>query len=203
MEQKQYCVYCEKSQSKISRHLERSHSNEVEVAKAFSFPKGSKKRKVLLEQLRNQGNYYHNIGVLETGRGEIVTWRQPTADAVLSDFLPCPDCLAFFMKKDLWKHSKTCRGQGDVKKRKGESVRSAAACLIPMAAKCSADIRALLQTMRQDEITQTIMKDSLICLYGESLYTKCGHDKSQHHYIIQKMRELARFMIEVKTKSKK
>lgn len=47
------------------------------------------------------------------------------------------------------------------------------------------------------------MKDSLICLYGESLYTKCGHDKSQHQYIIQKMRELARFMIEVTSKSKK
>ncbi|XP_048036265.1 uncharacterized protein LOC125261742 [Megalobrama amblycephala] len=45
--------------------------------------------------------------------------------------------------------------------------------------------------------------DRLICLYGESLYTKCGHDKSQHHYIIQKMRELARFMIVVKSNSKK
>ncbi|CAM4571873.1 unnamed protein product [Leuciscus chuanchicus] len=59
--------------------------------------------------------------VLETGRGEIVTWRQSTADAAILDFLPCPDCLAFFMKRHLWKHSKTCRGQGDVKKQKGEA----------------------------------------------------------------------------------
>lgn len=137
---KQYCVYCEKAQSKIARHIERSHSNESEVAKALSFPKCSKKRRILLEQLRNQGNYYHNIKVLETGCGEIVTWRQPTADADISDFLPCPDCLAFFMKKDLWKHSKTCRGQQDAKKTKGERVRSAAASLIPTPAKCSAGI---------------------------------------------------------------
>ncbi len=107
------------------------------------------------------------------------------------------------MKKDLWKHSKTCRGQRDAKKTKGEQVRSAAASLIPTPAKCSAGIRSLFQGTRQDEITETIMKDSLICLYGESLYTKCGHDKSQHQYIIQKMRELARFMIEVTSKSKK
>ncbi|KAI7789439.1 hypothetical protein IRJ41_018073 [Triplophysa rosa] len=200
---KQYCVYCEMSQSKIARHLERKHLNETEVAKALSFPKGSKKRRDLLEQIRNQGNYYHNLKVLETGRGEIITWRQPTADAVISDFLPCPDCLAFFKKKDLWKHSKMCRGQGDVRKNKGERVRSVAACMIPMKAKCSAGIRSLLQSMRQDEITQTIMDDSLICLFGESLYTKCGHDKTQHQYIIQKMRELARFIIEVKSKSKK
>ncbi len=89
------------------------------------------------------------------------------------------------------------------KKTKGERVRSAAASLIPTPAKCSAGIRSVLQGMRQDEITETIMKDSLICLYGESLYTKYGHDKSQHQYIIQKMRELARFMIEVTSKSKK
>lgn len=76
---KQYCVYCEKAQGKIARHLERSHSNETEVAKAFSFPKRSKKRRILLEQLRNQGNYYHNIKHLETGRGEMVTWRQTTS----------------------------------------------------------------------------------------------------------------------------
>ncbi|XP_026106347.1 uncharacterized protein LOC113078238 [Carassius auratus] len=110
------------AQSKLARHLERSHSNETEVAKAFSFPKRSKERRILLEQLRNQGNYYHNIKVLETGRGEIITWRQPTEDADISEFLPCPDCLAFFMKKDLWKHSKTCRGQRDVKRSRGERI---------------------------------------------------------------------------------
>ncbi|KAL0152273.1 hypothetical protein M9458_051996, partial [Cirrhinus mrigala] len=51
---KQYCVYCEKAQSKIARHLERSHSSESEVAKALSFPKRSKKRRILLEQIQNQ-----------------------------------------------------------------------------------------------------------------------------------------------------
>ncbi len=114
----EYCVFCEKAQGKIYRHLEIINSSESEVAKALSFPKRSKKRRIPLEQLQNQGNYYHNIKVLETGRGEIVTWRQPTAGADNSDFLPCPDCLTFFMKKDLWKHSKTCRRQRDEKKNK-------------------------------------------------------------------------------------
>ncbi|KAL1262485.1 hypothetical protein QQF64_007750 [Cirrhinus molitorella] len=39
-------------------------------------------------------------------------------------------------------------------------------------------------------------------LCGESLYTKCGHDRAQHPYIVQKMREVARFMIKVKELSK-
>lgn len=80
---------------------------------------------------------------------------------------------------------------------------TAAACLIPTPLKCSAGIRSIFEGMRQDAVTQTIMKDSLICLYGESLFSKCGHDKSQHPYITQKMKKLARFLIKVKSSSKK
>lgn len=47
-----YCVYCEKAQLKIGRHLERKHCDEKDVAHAFSFPVGSKERKTLLEGLR-------------------------------------------------------------------------------------------------------------------------------------------------------
>lgn len=44
-----------------------------DVAYAFSFPLHSNERKVLLEQLRNRGNFKHNAKVLEKGRGEVVT----------------------------------------------------------------------------------------------------------------------------------
>nr|XP_005166386.2 uncharacterized protein LOC101882062 isoform X17 [Danio rerio]XP_009294003.1 uncharacterized protein si:ch73-269m14.4 isoform X17 [Danio rerio]XP_021327080.1 uncharacterized protein LOC110437737 isoform X17 [Danio rerio] len=199
---KQYCLYCQKPQSKISRHLENRHANEPEVSKAFSFPKHSKKRKDLLEGIRNKGNYFHNVEVLENKDGEIVTWRQPTVAADISDFLPCPQCLGFFMKKDLWKHSKACRAENVVKRKKGERVRSTAACLLPMGSDTPAGIRTLLMGMREDSIAKAITEDRLIMLFGESIYTKCGHDRAQHPYIVQKMRELARFMVKVKELSK-
>lgn len=39
---KQHCMFCGESFTKLARHLERKHSNEIEVAKALSHSKGSK-----------------------------------------------------------------------------------------------------------------------------------------------------------------
>lgn len=50
---KQYCLYCKEGFIKMARHLERAHMNEAEVARAFSFPKNSKERRLQLERLRN------------------------------------------------------------------------------------------------------------------------------------------------------
>ncbi|KAL6459462.1 hypothetical protein MHYP_G00329340 [Metynnis hypsauchen] len=53
-DKKQHCLFCGLAFSKLARHLERKHSKEVEVAKALSHPKGSKKRRIQLEYLRNK-----------------------------------------------------------------------------------------------------------------------------------------------------
>lgn len=49
-----------------------------DVAYAFSDPLGSKERKDLLEQLRNKGDFKHNSKVIQKGRGQVVTWKQPS-----------------------------------------------------------------------------------------------------------------------------
>ncbi|KAL1277280.1 hypothetical protein QQF64_023953 [Cirrhinus molitorella] len=48
------------------------------------------------------------------------------------------ECLGFFMKKDLWKHSKTCRAETVVQRKKGERVHSTAACLLPLVSETTA-----------------------------------------------------------------
>ncbi|KAK1798130.1 hypothetical protein P4O66_000624 [Electrophorus voltai] len=57
---------------KMARHLEDMHSKEQEVAMACSFPKGSKPRRIRLDELRHRGNYTHNIAGLFTKK---VLWR--------------------------------------------------------------------------------------------------------------------------------
>lgn len=69
-DKRQYCLYCQKPYAKMARHLEHAHQNKTDVAKAFSFPKGSKERKKLLEYVRNKGNYAHNATVMESGKGQ-------------------------------------------------------------------------------------------------------------------------------------
>ncbi|MGL4897494.1 MAG: hypothetical protein ACRC31_03590 [Cetobacterium sp.] len=56
---KHYCLYCTKPYAKMARHLESSHANKLDVARALSFPKGSKERKEQLDYIRNNGNFAH------------------------------------------------------------------------------------------------------------------------------------------------
>nr|XP_015830341.2 uncharacterized protein LOC107395459 [Nothobranchius furzeri] len=108
-DKKHYCVFCRRPQVKIARHLLRKHCDEQEVMEASVLPTGSKQRHLLLERLRCRGNYMHNIEVIRQGSGEIVPWRQPSEDVDARNYLPCPLCLGFFLRADLWKHQASCR----------------------------------------------------------------------------------------------
>lgn len=108
-DKKHYCVFCRRPQVKIARHLLRKHADEQEVLAASVLPTGSKQRHLLLEHLRCRGNYLHNIEVIRQGSGEIVPWRQPSEEVDARNYLPCPLCLGFFLRADLWKHQVSCR----------------------------------------------------------------------------------------------
>ncbi|XP_058479628.1 uncharacterized protein LOC131455827 [Solea solea] len=106
---RQYCVFCRRPQVKIARHLLRKHKDEPEVVAASTLPTGSKQRHLLLEHLRCRGNYLHNIEVIRQGSGEIIPCRQPSEEVDARNYLPCPLCLGFFLRSDLWKHQACCR----------------------------------------------------------------------------------------------
>ncbi|XP_063067616.1 uncharacterized protein LOC134459242 [Engraulis encrasicolus] len=200
-DKKHYCVYCQKPNSKISRHLERKHMKELEVAKALSFPKRSRKRKVLLEELRNKGNYQHNVSVIQNGVGEIVTSRQPSITVPVSEYLPCQHCLGFFVRKEMWRHEQSCKLNEKMggKKQKGRKrVQATSSCLVPLPNNDVGGIKEVIYKMRQDEVQLYIRNDPLILKFGDNLFVRHGHDQAQHVYIAQKMREMGRFMLCVK-----
>ncbi|XP_037396315.1 uncharacterized protein LOC119263848 isoform X1 [Pygocentrus nattereri] len=192
---KHFCLYCKKPNSKIARHLERKHGEETEVAQALSFPKGSKRRAALLEEIRNKGDFEHNIDVLENGDGQLITWRQPKANASPNNYLPCPQCWGFFVKTDLWKHEISCRVRQAKNLKKTKRIQSCASRLVPVSSSVSSGCKDVLHSMHQDEISICVRNDPLICKFGDVLFEKHGHNKFQHSYIAQKMRELGRFLI--------
>nr|XP_043869657.1 uncharacterized protein LOC122759139 isoform X1 [Solea senegalensis]XP_043891037.1 uncharacterized protein LOC122775268 isoform X2 [Solea senegalensis] len=192
-----YCVYCEKANMKIARHLERKHSEETDVAHAFSFPARSKQRRILLESLRNKGNWQHNVKVLQDGQGEIVTWKQPHKGASPKDFLPCQNCFAMFKRTELWRHRKTCRNRKEETVQGKRRVQKASSQLIPIK-DSSQEIQNIIHSMMQDHVTSHIRTDKMICTYGNALFAKKGREQSQHRYIAQKMRELGRFVLAAK-----
>lgn len=109
---KHFCLYCKVAFTQLTKHLERRHSDETDVAHAIHFPKGSKIRQTLLDQIRNKGDYEHNCKVLKSGEGEIVTKKQVKNSSIsVRDFLPCQYCFAFYRKTDLWRHERSCNAR--------------------------------------------------------------------------------------------
>jgi len=53
--------------------------------------------------------------------------------------------------------------------------------------------------MRDDEIGTHVKTDELILQFGERLFEKLGHHVHNYQYIAQRMRELARRIIAMKT----
>ena len=69
---KHSCVFCGKLYSKIARHLEQVHYNEVEVAKILVLPKKSKARMEAWKLLANKGDFAHNQEARTENKGMIL-----------------------------------------------------------------------------------------------------------------------------------
>lgn len=192
---KHFCLYCKMAFTQLEKHLEKRHMEETEVAHAIHFPKGSKVRQSLIDQIRNKGDYEHKCGV-----GKIAT-KQKNPNVPVRDFLSCQHCFAFYRKTDLWRHEQSCRvRKGDGKSSetmgKGES-HSAVTRGLPLAESLAEGCREIISVMYQDDISKQVRNDPLICKYGNLLYVKYDRDRSQFAYIAQKMRELGRFVLAV------
>ncbi|XP_041823315.1 uncharacterized protein LOC121628352 isoform X2 [Melanotaenia boesemani] len=189
----------------MARHLMRKHSDEKEVALVICLPPKSRKRKEKLEQLRRKGNYFHNMKVLQSGKGEIVTYRQPSESGNVQDYLPCNICYAFFVKTELWRHEKLCRKtfldthSGSEEPKKKRRVQTAAVSLLPLRGQASQRCSDLICRMVVDKISTEVKNDPLICEYGDRLLEKHGNDRSKDGHVSQKMRELGRFMLAAKS----
>lgn len=90
-----FCIYCGTSSTNITKHYLGVHKYEDEVKAILELRKGSKGRALELGRLRNAGDYQHNMDVLNSRKGVLVTYTRRNY-ANVDDYLPCEDCLVFF-----------------------------------------------------------------------------------------------------------
>ncbi|XP_052426266.1 uncharacterized protein LOC127968823 isoform X16 [Carassius gibelio] len=194
---KQQCFFCEGAFTKISRHLERKHRNEVEVAKALSHPKGSKERRMQLEYLRNKGNFAYNSTVINTGAGLMIPRKLPKKNLEGESFMHCIYCKGLFLKKTLWRHVKVCKFKpGDEKPKPGKTrVQVLCGFAQPPPPGVTHGVWKLLNSMNQDQVALETRNDWCILELGKHLYNKYGSRVKMHEHIRQKMRELGRLLI--------
>ncbi|XP_035386759.1 uncharacterized protein LOC113578850 isoform X2 [Electrophorus electricus] len=193
---KHYCLFCFKPFSKMARHLEDVHSKEQEVAMACSFPKGSKPRRIRLDELRHRGNYTHNIAVLSSGKGDLIPYKRPRGAVKPSDFMHCAHCQGLFTKKVLWRHMKVCklRPKEHVPKPGKNRALSLCTATLPVPPNVSPALWATLSVMVPDEITDAVKNDGCVVQLGEYWMSKSGESAGSRGFVRQKLRELGKLL---------
>ncbi|XP_045897896.1 uncharacterized protein LOC123965420 [Micropterus dolomieu] len=195
---KHFCFYCRKFVQKMSRHLWRKHQDESDVAKAFSFPKNSKERKLQLDYIRNKGNFEHNSHVLETQKGKLIPCKQPGKKSEGHKFAHCIHCYGLFSRRAMWRHFKVCSFKPESTKPGKNRVQALCAFAEPSPSEYTDAYWKFLSVMSQDKIAVAIKGDHCILNYGFRLFKKNEKIVSQHQYIRQKLRELGRLLLEAK-----
>ena len=185
------CVFCGVGQTKLKRHLIAKHYAEKGMF-LFLSSSGQQKKKEFMK-LRNAGDHCHNLKILKEKKGTLVVQRQKKGSSN-NDFVPCPNCLGYFLKKDLFRHKCPCDGEG---KRKKKSVKEGRH-LLPL--DDDDDLTKLISGFRDDNISTLITEDELLMSLGRHEYLRNGNDKDRHVYIRNQLRETGRLLLALKEK---
>ncbi|KAJ3650275.1 hypothetical protein Zmor_021973 [Zophobas morio] len=204
-DKKHVCYFCYKSIGKITRHLIIMHSKEIEVARLLSLDAKSAERKEGFLCILRAGDYYHNIEVLTSRKGNLILSRRPNdKDSLLyKKYGPCPNCLGFFLISNLWHHIKyncpkkcALNHSTQDKSVSRRDVRGESYALLGQHLNVSTDfVRHILGNLKNDDIGTLCKEDEVIVKYGCMMYEK--YTSQQHEYVRQSMRQLSRLLLEV------
>ncbi|KAL1487661.1 hypothetical protein ABEB36_015638 [Hypothenemus hampei] len=194
-----HCKFCLTDVTNFERHLERNHADCKEVIDMLSYPRKHGERKKIISIIRNAGNFNEFL------KGNIF----PKYGTELKDqeYYPCHRCKALLSKKYLSRHKKKCI----VQNMSGQNKMNELAQSQTMIA-CSLDenntinkLRVkeeVFSRMKVDKISLIAKTDYLICMFGENYLKK--HKREQIISVCSnKMRELARLLLEIRKISNK
>ncbi|KAL5020637.1 hypothetical protein ScPMuIL_002283 [Solemya velum] len=165
----------------------------------------SRKRRMELQKLLNEGNYKHNVEVLQKGEGALVVCRRPHSSTCASEYIPCEFCKGFFHEKQLWIHAKSCYFADNGYDNEKNFVRNGRCMLAPFLRRADNDennLNSVIEKMKETEkypgLKETCFHDELIREFGMWLLDKLGNDDEQRRKDLDnvrtKMRSLARLL---------
>lgn len=163
----------------------RHHLSENEVQEVFFFPALSKERKNLLTALRKKGNFLWN----KIKCDKPVRKSKSGSDTL---YLPCPKCLGFYARKQIYRHRKKCGGKTSALSPQVESQNF----LLKDLNIDKQLLEEVFSIMRPDEISLCAKKDWLICAYGLQYIRTHRHNKFSQ-VASCKMRQLSKILIEM------
>jgi len=184
-----YCYYCGVQQAQVQRHWMSKHTLERDVIEIEKCKDKVEKRR-LIARLRNLGNHFHNVDVLRKGQGELLVTHRKNSNAEAANYVPCEQCYAYVLKRELWRHK--CKFG---KPQKGRVAQNAE-LLLPAPSHTTPEVYELVCSMKDDDVRFVAKSDDLIMEYAKKLIHTKGMKKKC--YIRDKLREISRFLIEVR-----
>ena len=138
---------------------------------------------------QNLGNHLHNIRVLKKPDGHLIVRYRPNGE--YSD----PDIYEYYIRHELWRH------KGPFKPTQADKSKSKLAVtrllLLPKNYMNSL-LHKVVCTMKSDQISHVAKSDETILKLGKKLCNKHGHENDNYNDVQQKMRELARLLMELR-----
>ncbi|XP_043287479.1 uncharacterized protein [Venturia canescens] len=191
---KDYCLYCNTLQAKLSRHVIRKHRNEKDVKELLNYARGSKERKKMMAKIRKKGHFSFNTNpTLNTGERKVVRRSSARYGKKATDYATCPKCLGDYAKSNIRHHvSMQCSKRQD----KRRDIILGSKQITGRIHKEASNIlrQRVFPSLQEDEVVKSIRYDELVILFGNKL---CQKYKDPHFYdmIRQKLRQLGRFLI--------
>ncbi|KAM0725806.1 hypothetical protein ACS0PU_008532 [Formica fusca] len=200
---KHFCMYCNTFQSKIARHLERVHANELEVQKFKHMPKRNAERKKILETIGRRGNFYFNIDCARND-GELLVERRSKKEhnRIPSDYVVYPKCKAFILKLTSRHHYQRCIKE-IIKTKDNRSISVLGRQIIGRIHNEASNALRLrvFPLLREDDVMRGLRYDELIIAFGNQQCEKYKTSEHNDTMIRQKMRRLGRLLQVLKCKN--
>ncbi|XP_015125309.1 uncharacterized protein LOC107047092 [Diachasma alloeum] len=198
-----FCLYCQKFQSKLARHLELVHGKESEVRKFILLPPKNKERQSIIATIRKRGDHLYNTD-RRFNKGTLIVCRRPNEKMKkkAEDFLRCGYCKGQYTRSVLRHHWKKCTQRSGKNERiilvKGRKV---AGRIHPRA---SMAVRTyIFPYLREDDVVRSIRYDELVIIYANKQCEKYGTCQHQYQMVRAKIRLLGRFVLAIKRRDKR
>lgn len=191
---KDFCIYCKKLISKLGRHLENVHKEEDNVKRFVAYPRNSKTRKSLINNIRKKGNYLHNTkSNFNTGILIPCRRRQNRLQKTSEDYTVCSYCKGTFSKLTIRLHYKSCNPNH---KNGSKDCFTTSRQFMPNVHPLAGEVlrKDVMPVLKDDKITKQIRYDKLIIIMGNKLCEKYT-PKHQHDMIRSHLRLLGRLKL--------
>lgn len=212
---KNFCPFCEKLITNLSRHLVTRHNDKAEVKEYVSLssesPRERKHRRAAItNKIRHLGNKIYNTQIVENKRnGSYLPVKRSSHQKYMVNNLThvvCNHCLGFFKKESLYRHTSKCKqfssGESETNEECQENKKQV---ILPdhstlMVKNNSASEllkKEVFPKMQKDAETVIAQGDNIITKYGSHLRFTHRTER-QIHYCSSRMRTLARLFLKMK-----